>query len=131
MAVPVWSPPMNIPEDLRYSPEHEWVRVEGSRARIGITDYAEDALGDIVFVDLPTAGSAVERGGQMGEVESTKSVSEIYAPLTGTVTAMNEALSTAPEQINRDPYGEGWISSWSSGRTRTLRISSTPPHTVS
>jgi glycine cleavage system H protein len=100
---------MNIPEDLRYSSDHEWVRVDGSRARIGITDYAQDALGDIVFVDLPSAGSVVEQGAQVGEVESTKSVSEIYTPLPGTVTAINEALSSTPEQINRDPYGEGWI----------------------
>jgi glycine cleavage system H protein len=100
---------MNIPEDLRYSSDHEWVRVDGSRARIGITDYAQDALGDIVFVDLPSAGSVVEQGAQVGEVESTKSVSEIYTPLAGTVTAINESLSSTPEQINRDPYGEGWI----------------------
>jgi glycine cleavage system H protein len=100
---------MNIPEDLRYSSDHEWVRVDGSRARIGITDYAQDALGDIVFVDLPSAGSKVEQGAQVGEVESTKSVSEIYTPLSGTVTAINESLSATPEQINRDPYGEGWI----------------------
>jgi glycine cleavage system H protein len=101
---------MNIPEDLRYSPEHEWVRVEGdARVRIGITDYAQDALGDIVFVDLPTVGSAVETGGQLGEVESTKSVSEIYAPIAGTITAVNDALSDAPERMNQDPYGEGWI----------------------
>jgi glycine cleavage system H protein len=100
---------MNIPEDLRYSPEHEWVRVDGSRVRIGITDYAQDALGDIVFVDLPSVGSEIALGGQLGEVESTKSVSEIYAPVAGTVTAVNEALSSSPERINQDPYGEGWI----------------------
>ena len=87
---PVWSPPMNVPESLRYSPEHEWVRQEGSTVRIGITDYAQDALGDIVFVDLPAVGSEVEAGGQLGEVESTKSVSEIYSPLAGTVTAVND-----------------------------------------
>ncbi|HXB38734.1 MAG TPA: glycine cleavage system protein GcvH [Acidimicrobiales bacterium] len=100
---------MNIPGDLRYSAEHEWVRVEGTRARIGITDYAQDALGDIVFVDLPSVGSAVEVGGQFGEVESTKSVSEIYAPVSGTVAAVNDALTSNPERINQDPYGEGWI----------------------
>jgi glycine cleavage system H protein len=100
---------MDIPEDLRYSPEHEWVRVDGTRVRVGITDYAQDALGDIVFVDLPEVGSVVEPGAQLGEVESTKSVSEIYAPLAGTVTAVNTALAQAPEQINQDPYGEGWI----------------------
>jgi len=100
---------MNIPEDLRYSSEHEWVRQEGTTVRIGITDYAQDALGDIVFVDLPTVGSEVEAGGQLGEVESTKSVSEIYSPLAGTVTAVNESLTAGPESINQDPYGEGWI----------------------
>ncbi len=100
---------MDIPEGLRYSPEHEWVRVEGTSVRIGITDYAQDALGDIVFVDLPAVGSAMEPGGQLGEVESTKSVSEIYAPVAGTVTAVNEALTEGPERINQDPYGEGWI----------------------
>jgi glycine cleavage system H protein len=100
---------MDIPEDLRYSPEHEWVRADGTRVRVGITDYAQDALGDIVFVDLPTVGSVVDVGGQIGEVESTKSVSEIYAPLAGTVTAVNDALADAPELINQDPYGEGWI----------------------
>ncbi|HSZ36775.1 MAG TPA: glycine cleavage system protein GcvH [Acidimicrobiales bacterium] len=100
---------MNIPDDLRYSPEHEWVRVEGSRARIGITDYAQDALGDIVFVDLPSVGSEVEKGAQFGEVESTKSVSEIYAPVSGTVAAVNDTLTSNPERINQDPYGDGWI----------------------
>jgi len=100
---------MEIPGDLRYSPEHEWIRQEGTRVRIGITDYAQDALGDIVFVDLPAVGAAVEQGGQLGEVESTKSVSEIYAPLAGTVAAVNEALAEGPERINQDPYGEGWI----------------------
>jgi glycine cleavage system H protein len=100
---------MNVPGDLRYSEEHEWVRAEGTKVRLGITDYAQDALGDIVFVDLPAVGSAVEVGGQLGEVESTKSVSEIYSPLAGTVSAVNDALSDAPDRINQDPYGEGWI----------------------
>jgi glycine cleavage system H protein len=100
---------MNIPEELRYSPEHEWVRIDGTRVRIGITDYAQDALGDIVFVDLPSVGTEVDQGGQLGEVESTKSVSEIYTPLAGTVAAVNDALNTNPERINEDPYGEGWI----------------------
>jgi glycine cleavage system H protein len=100
---------VNVPEDLRYSEEHEWVRADGSRVRIGITDYAQDALGDIVFVDLPAVGTDVDAGGQLGEVESTKSVSEIYSPLAGTVTAVNEVLTDGPERINQDPYGEGWI----------------------
>lgn len=100
---------MNIPDDLRYSPEHEWVRVDGTRARIGITDYAQDALGDIVFVDLPTVGAQIDKGGQIGEVESTKSVSEIYAPVSGMVAAVNDTLTANPERINQDPYGDGWI----------------------
>lgn len=108
---------MNVPEELRYSEEHEWVRVEGTRVRIGITDYAQDALGDIVFVDLPAVGSEIEVGGQLGEVESTKSVSEIYAPLSGTVTAVNDALAGGPERINQDPYGEGWICELELGET--------------
>ena len=100
---------MEIPGDLRYSEEHEWVRVEGTKVRLGITDYAQDALGDIVFVDLPEVGSTVEVGGQLGEVESTKSVSEIYAPVAGTVTAVNDTLTAEPEKINQDPYGDGWL----------------------
>ena len=100
---------MNIPDDLRYSDEHEWVRAEGGQARVGITDYAQDALGDIVYVDLPVVGTEVVVGGKLGEVESTKSVSEIYAPVAGTITAVNDALPDAPERINQDPYGEGWI----------------------
>jgi glycine cleavage system H protein len=100
---------VNIPEDLRYSEDHEWVRVDGGRVRIGITDYAQDALGDIVYVDLPDVGADVEAGGKLGEVESTKSVSEIYAPVSGTVVAVNESLADGPERMNQDPYGEGWI----------------------
>ena len=100
---------MNVPDDLRYSSDHEWARKTGDRIRVGITDFAQDALGDVVFVDLPDPGSAVEPGGMIGEVESTKSVSEIYSPVAGTVAAVNDALSDAPEKINADPYGEGWI----------------------
>lgn len=100
---------MNLPEDLRYTKDHEWVRVEGSRVRIGITDYAQDALGDVVFVQIPEAGAAVDAGATISEVESTKSVSEIYAPVTGTVAAVNAELGDAPERLNEDPYGEGWI----------------------
>ena len=100
---------VNIPETLKYSKDHEWVRVEGDVARIGITDHAQDALGDIVFVDLPKAGAVVTGGQSFGEIESTKSVSEIYAPLGGTVSAVNDALESSPDLLNKDPYGEGWI----------------------
>jgi glycine cleavage system H protein len=100
---------MNVPEELRYSTDHEWARADGDRVRVGITDYAQDALGDVVFVELPTPGTAVEAGGMLGEVESTKSVSEIYAPVAGEVVAVNGALADAPETLNSDPYGEGWI----------------------
>jgi glycine cleavage system H protein len=100
---------MQIPDDLRYSSDHEWVRLEDGRARIGITDYAQDALGDVVFVDLPEVGAAVKAGDSISEVESTKSVSDIYAPVTGTVAEVNTDLADAPERLNEDPYGEGWI----------------------
>ncbi len=100
---------MNVPDELRYSAEHEWARTDGDRIRVGITDFAQDALGDVVFVDLPATGLAVESGGMLGEVESTKSVSEIYAPVAGEVVAVNSTLVDAPEQLNADPYGEGWI----------------------
>ncbi len=100
---------MMIPEDLRYTAEHEWVREEGGKVRVGITDFAQDALGDIVFVQLPEIGAKVSAGDSFGEVESTKSVSEIYAPLSGQVTARNEALSDSPDLINTDPYEEGWL----------------------
>lgn len=100
---------MNVPDDLRYSNDHEWARAEGTRVRVGITDYAQDALGDVVFVDLPEIGAEVEAGALLGEVESTKSVSEIYAPVTGRVVEVNAALSDAPERMNEDPYGDGWI----------------------
>ena len=100
---------MDVPDGLRYSSDHEWARTDGDRVRVGITDYAQDALGDVVFVDLPEEGASVEQGGLLGEVESTKSVSEIYAPVAGTVVAVNAALADTPEQLNTDPYGEGWI----------------------
>lgn len=100
---------MNIPEGLRYSSDHEWALVEGDTAKIGITDYAQDALGDVVYVDLPAVGSTVEVGGSFGEVESTKSVSDLYAPVTGEVININDDLADAPERLNEDPYGEGWL----------------------
>ena len=100
---------MDVPDDLRYTTDHEWVRLEGSRARIGITEYAQDALGDIVFVQVPEVGTAVQRGATVSEVESTKSVSDIYAPVGGTITAVNADLADNPQRLNEDPYGEGWI----------------------
>jgi glycine cleavage system H protein len=100
---------MNVPADLRYSPDHEWVQVTDEGVRIGITDYAQDALGDVVFVEVPEVGAEVEAQAKVSEVESTKSVSDIYAPVSGTVVAVNTALADAPEQLNADPYGDGWI----------------------
>ena len=100
---------MNVPEDLRYSSDHEWVKAEGDLVRIGITDYAQDALGDVVYVQLPEAGAVVAAGDAFGEVESTTSVSEIYAPVAGTVVEVNNTLDDAPETVNSAPYGDGWI----------------------
>ncbi len=100
---------MNVPDELRYSSDHEWARSEGGRVRVGITDYAQDALGDVVFVDLPAVGTSVDAGGTLGEVESTKSVSEVYAPIAGEIVTVNEELAGAPERLNEDPYGAGWI----------------------
>ena len=98
------------PDDLRYTAEHEWVRASnGTALRVGITDYAQEALGDIVFVSLPAVGTTVAPGQPLGEVESTKSVSDVYAPVAGTVSARNDALESQPELLNSDPYGEGWI----------------------
>lgn len=100
---------MDVPEDLRYSSDHEWVRVDSGRATIGITDYAQDALGDIVFLDLPDVGTEVRKDDSFSEVESTKSVSDVYAPVTGTIVEVNVRLADEPELMNSDPYGEGWI----------------------
>jgi len=100
---------MHIPEDLRYSSDHEWAKTTGDIVRVGITDYAQDALGDVVFVELAKIGLVVSMGETLGEVESTKSVSEIFAPVSGTVTAVNDALTGTPELVNSDPYGGGWI----------------------
>ncbi len=101
---------LEYPEDLRYTAEHEWVRAgDGGVVRVGITSFAQDALGDVVYVSLPTVGDTVAAGDACGEVESTKSVSDLYAPLAGEVTAVNESLDATPELVNTDPYGEGWM----------------------
>ena len=100
---------MDTPSDLRYTSDHEWVRIEGDVATIGITDYAQDALGDVVFVQLPSAGSTVKATASISEVESTKSVSDIYAPLSGEVIEVNAALEADPSVLNSDAYGKGWI----------------------
>jgi glycine cleavage system H protein len=97
------------PEDLRYTKEHEWARLEGGVVRVGITHYAQDALGDIVYVDLPSPGTEVSAGQPFGEVESTKSVSDIYSPLTGTITERNARLEESPDLVNQDTYGDGWM----------------------
>ncbi|CAN5310247.1 MAG: glycine cleavage system protein GcvH [Nocardioides sp.] len=101
-----------IPADLRYTSEHEWLRTPGTApesVRVGITDFAQEALGDIVYVSLPAVGDQIEAGASVGELESTKSVSDVYAPLSGEVVAINEALDATPELVNSDPYGEGWL----------------------
>ncbi|CAN5586721.1 glycine cleavage system protein GcvH [soil metagenome] len=101
---------LEYPEDLRYSTEHEWVREQGEGVvRVGITSYAQDALGDVVYVSLPDVGDSLAKGDACGEVESTKSVSDLYAPMAGEITAVNEALDATPEDINTDPYGQGWM----------------------
>lgn len=100
---------VNVPDDLRYTADHEWVRLEGQRARVGITDYAQDALGDIVYVQLPGPGTTTTAGQPLCELESTKSVSDVYAPLDGTVVEVNSELVDAPQRVNEEPYGEGWI----------------------
>jgi glycine cleavage system H protein len=100
---------MAYPDDLRYSKEHEWVRTDEARATIGITSFAADELGDIVFVELPEVGSALSQFGTFGVVESVKAVSDLYAPISGTVVEVNEALRDAPELLNNDPFGDGWI----------------------
>ena len=100
---------MHIPDDLKYSKDHEWIRLSGSIARVGITDYAQDALGDVVFVQLPESGIKVSAGQSCSEVESTKSVSDIYVPVSGSITNINNLLGDSPNLINTDPYGDGWI----------------------
>jgi glycine cleavage system H protein len=100
---------MDFPEDLRYSADHEWVRLEDGKVRVGVTDYAQDALGDVVYVEVPEVGASVSARAKVSEVESTKSVSDIYAPVSGTVVEVNAELADNPERLNEDPYGEGWI----------------------
>jgi glycine cleavage system H protein len=100
---------MTVPAHLLYSTDHEWVAVDGTRAKVGITDYAQDALGDVVYVQTPTVGATVAAGDSFSEVESTKSVSDIYAPVSGTIVAVNDALGSGPDALNSDPYGAGWI----------------------
>jgi glycine cleavage system H protein len=100
---------MNYPDDLKYAPNHEWVRRTGDTARMGISDFAQDALGDIVYVELPEAGATATAGEAFSEVESTKSVSDVYAPVSGTITAVNHALEDNPKLVNSDPYGDGWF----------------------
>ncbi len=100
---------MSIPDELRYSADHEWVLISGGTARIGITDYAQNSLGDVVYVQIPSVGQQVAKGDSFSEVESTKSVSDIYAPLSGTISQVNGALSDTPEVVNGDPYGDGWL----------------------
>jgi glycine cleavage system H protein len=100
---------MNYPDDLRYAANHEWVRTSGNTVRMGISDFAQDALGDVVYVELPEAGATVSAGEPIAEVESTKSTSDVYAPVSGTVVRVNHALDDAPELVNTDPYGDGWF----------------------
>ncbi len=100
---------MNVPDKLRYTSEHEWARLEDGTVRVGITDYAQDALGDIVFVDLPEPGTSLEAGASFSEIESTKSVSDVYAPVSGEVVEVNADLADQPQRVNEDPYGEGWL----------------------
>ena len=100
---------MEFPEDLRYTKEHEWARADGARVRVGITDFAQDALGDVVYVDLPEVGAEVTASQAFGEVESTKSVSDVFSPLSGTIVERNPLLDERPELVNEQPYGDGWL----------------------
>jgi glycine cleavage system H protein len=100
---------VEFPEDLRYTNEHEWARLEGARVRVGITDFAQDALGDVVYVDLPEVGAPVQAAAPFGEVESTKSVSDVYSPVSGTIAERNPLIDDRPELVNEEPYGDGWL----------------------
>ena len=99
----------NVPEDLHYSKDHEWVRVEGDQAIIGVTDYAQNSLGDVVYVELPKAGDKFAASEPFGSVESVKAVSEVFTPIAGSITSINESLADEPEKVNSDPYGDGWM----------------------
>jgi len=99
----------NVPEDLHYSKDHEWVRVEGDQAIIGVTDYAQNSLGDVVYVELPKAGDKFAASEPFGSVESVKAVSEVFTPIAGVITSINESLADEPEKVNSDPYGDGWM----------------------
>ena len=107
---------MEFPDDLRYTKEHEWLRLEGNDAVVGITDFAQDSLGDVVFVELPAVGATLSQGQTFGVVESNKTVSDLFAPVSGRVTAINPVLRDEPEHVNRDPYGEGWMIRMALGR---------------
>src|SRR6184192_2508786 len=116
---------MEFPQELKYTTEHEWARREGNVVRVGITDFAQDALGDVVYVDVPEVGTEVTAGSPFGEVESTKSVSDVYAPLSGRVIERNGALADAPQLVNEDPYGDGWMIAIGLGIPRAWMPSST------
>jgi glycine cleavage system H protein len=100
---------VEFPDDLRYTKEHEWARIDGTRVRVGITDFAQDALGDVVYVDLPEVGAVVQAGSPFGEVESTKSVSDVYSPVAGRIAERNPLIEDRPELVNEQPYGDGWL----------------------
>ena len=100
---------MNLPDNLRYTPDHEWVRHEGDHAVVGVTDYAQGELGDVVFVEVDKVGEMVQKGETFGSIEAVKTVSDLFMPVSGTITELNEALESNPEAVNKDPYGEGWI----------------------
>ena len=100
---------MNLPEDLKYTKDHEWIKIDGTTGTVGITDHAQGELGDVVFVELPAAGKAVKPGESFGTIEAVKAVSDLYAPVTGTITEVNAALNATPELVNKDPYGAGWM----------------------
>lgn len=113
---------MNIPDGLHYTSDHEWVQVSGSKVRVGITDYAQDALGDVVYIQLPSIGASVAAHDTFSEIESTKSVNDVYAPVAGTVSAVNDDLTSSPELLNSDPYGRGWICEIEVGEVDTASL---------